>query len=99
MDKAVRYLRVSTEEQDENNQINAIDTFCKQKEWVIVNTYRDHGISAWKDDSKREAFNSMINDAKKGLFKHIVVFDLDRFSRQPEEDVLKLIKTLSLIIW
>jgi len=39
----------------------------------------------------------MVERAKKGEFEHIVVWNMDRFSRQPEEDVLKLTKMLSLI--
>jgi len=95
--RAVRYLRVSTEHQDENNQIKAIDKFCKEKGWKIVRTYRDHGKSAWKNDLRREEYQNMLKDAKKDMFEHIVVFDLDRFSRQPEQDVLDLVKNLRLM--
>jgi len=96
-DRAVRYLRVSTEHQDENNQIKAIDKFCEEKEWKIVNTYRDHGKSAWKNDLRRKDYQKMLEHAKQDKFDHIVVFDLDRFSRQPEQDVLDLVKNLRLM--
>src|SRR3989344_1941526 len=53
--------------------------------------------SAFKDESKREKFQEMLQRAEKGEFKHIVVWNMDRFSRQPEEEVLKLVKKLNLI--
>lgn len=96
MDKCVRYLRVSTLKQDESNQIRAIDEFIKEKGWKCIRTYRDHGVSAYKD-VKRKDFERMLRDAEKREFQHIVVFDLDRFSRRPEAEVLALIKNLRLV--
>lgn len=95
MDKCVRYLRVSTLKQDENNQIRAIDVFIKEKGWKLIRTYRDR-LSAYQENVTRPDFERMIRDAEKREFQHIVVFDLDRFSRQPEGEVLSLIKNLRL---
>ena len=97
MEKAVRYLRVSTDQQDENNQISAIDKYCEERDWKIVDTYRDHGVSAYKDDTKREEFQKMLKDAETSDWTHIVVFDLDRFSRQDEDVVIRQIKKLRLL--
>jgi len=97
MNRAVRYLRVSTEKQNEENQRRAIDEFIESKGWKVVGEYKDHGKSAYKDDAKRKDFQRMIKDAKQRKFEHIVCFNLDRFSRQPENEVLDLIKTLRLI--
>ena len=38
----------------------------------------------------------MIKRAENQEFNHIVVWNMDRFSRQPEEEVLKLVKKLNL---
>jgi len=95
-DRAVKYLRVSTAKQDEENQRSAIEKFIKEKDWDDVGEYKDH-VSAYKDDTKRKNYQNMITDAKQKKFEHIVCFNLDRFSRQPEGDVLDLIKTLRLI--
>jgi DNA invertase Pin-like site-specific DNA recombinase len=97
MNRAVRYLRVSTEEQNEDNQIRAVDEYIKKNGWELVDTYRDHGVSAYKEDVRRPDFERMITDAKKKKFEHIVVFNLDRFSRQKEQEVLNLLKTLRMV--
>ena len=39
----------------------------------------------------------MIKRAEQGEFNHIVAWNMDRFSRQHEEEVLKLVKKLNLI--
>jgi len=97
MDRAVKYLRVSTIEQDEENQRRAIEEFIKEKGWKDVGEYIDHGKSAYKDDAKRKDYQRMLTDAKQRQFEHIVCFNLDRFSRQDENEVLDLIKNLRLI--
>lgn len=94
---AVPYLRVSTDKQDETYQIQYIEQFIKEQGWAQGSTYRDSGISAYKENIKREDFDRMIDDAKKRKFKHIVVYDLDRFSRKKPQEVLDLIKKLRLM--
>jgi len=95
-DKAAIYLRVSTDVQDEENQLKDCRDLCESEGWEIVEIFRDHGISAYKDIDRPD-FNRMIKDARKKRFDHIVVFSLDRFSRQPPADVLELIKELRLV--
>lgn len=94
---AVPYLRVSTDKQDEEHQIQYIDRFIKKQGWIKGETYRDHGISAYKDTATRPDFERMLNDAKENKFQHIVVYDLDRFSRKEPQEVLGLIKKLRLM--
>jgi len=93
--KAIIYNRVSTTEQEPELQEKECEEFCKSKEWQIVDILREKA-SAFKDEAKREKFNLMIERAKKREFNHIVVWNMDRFSRQPEEQVLELVKKLSL---
>jgi DNA invertase Pin-like site-specific DNA recombinase len=94
--KAIIYNRVSTTEQNPELQIKECVEFCKSKDWKVIDILQEQA-SAFKDESKREKFNQMIQRAEKGEFKHIVVWNMDRFSRQPEEEVLKLVKKLNLI--
>jgi DNA invertase Pin-like site-specific DNA recombinase len=96
-DKAIIYNRVSTTEQNPELQLKECAEFCKSKGWEIVGEPLQEQASAFKDESKREKFNQMLQRAEKGEFKHIVVWNMDRFSRQPEEEVLKLVKKLNLI--
>jgi len=97
VDKAVIYIRVSTDEQDPKNQLADCIKYCKEKGWEILRIYEDKGISAYKENVRRPQFEQMLEDAKKREFQHIVVFDLDRFSRQEEIKVLEQIKTLRML--
>lgn len=96
MDKAVIYNRVSTKGQEEELQFPKCLELIKKNNWEYIETYQEKE-SAFKDDSKRTEFNRMIEDAKLKKFNKIVVWNMDRFSRQPEEEVLKLTKILSLM--
>ena len=96
MDKAIIYNRVSTKEQNPELQIKECEELCKSKGWEVIDRLQEEK-SAFKDDSKREKFNQMLQRAQRGEFNHIVVWNMDRFSRQPEEEVLKLVKKLNLM--
>jgi len=62
---------------------------------TIINTYKDEGKSASKDVEKRTSFLKMIDDAKKGLFEVVLVYKLDRFSRN-DYDIAMFRHELSL---
>jgi len=96
MNKAIIYNRVSTTEQNPELQIKECEELCKSKGWEIIDRLQEQA-SAFKDESKRDKFNQMLQRAEKQEFNHIVVWNMDRFSRQPEEEVLKLVKKLNLI--
>lgn len=80
------YVRVSSEEQVEGYSIDAQREKCLAKaannEWVVYKVYEDPGFSA-KDDH-RPAFMQMMNDARHGMFKSIIVHKLDRLMRNVE---------------
>ena len=80
------YVRVSSEEQVEGFSIDAQREKCLAKaagnEWVVYKIYEDPGFSA-KDDH-RPAFLQMMSDARRGLFKSIIVHKLDRLMRNVE---------------
>jgi len=96
-EKAVIYLRVSTDEQTEESQLEPCKNYCKEKGWGVIKIYRDHGKSAYKEDKYRPEFMKMLEDAKKREFQHIVVFAMDRFSRQPPVRVLEMVRELSVL--
>ena len=96
-EKAVIYLRVSTDEQTEESQLEPCKNYCKEKGWEVIKIYRDHGKSAYKEDKYRPEFMKMLEDAKKRDFQHIVVFAMDRFSRQPPVRVLEMVRELSVL--
>ena len=96
MEKAIIYNRTSTIDQNPGLQVQECRDFCKLKGWEVVDELEEQE-SAFKEDSKRKVFQSMIERGKKGEFNHIVVWNMDRFSRQPEAHVLNQVKILSTI--
>lgn len=95
-EKAIIYNRVSTKEQSPELQVQACKEYVASKGWQLIDVLEEKA-SAYKDETKRIIFNQMIERAKKNEFNHIVVWNMDRFSRQPEVEVLNLIKNLSLL--
>ncbi|KHL95865.1 recombinase [Paenibacillus sp. IHB B 3415] len=80
--KVGRYGRFSGDNQREESidaQLRAIEAYCKQKGYVIVETYIDRAKSATSD--KRPEFQRMIADSGNNKFDFIIVHKLDRFSR------------------
>ena len=78
------YKRVSSIEQVKGYSLDGQDhtllRHCKFNNYVIYKIYSDEGISA-KDMKHRPGMLEMLSDAKKGLFKKIIVWKLSRFAR------------------
>ncbi len=80
MSKVAVYYRVSTNKQDFESQKQEIEAYLSQHNPESVVVYSDHGISG-KASAKRPEFERMLLDAQSGEFDTIVVYKLDRFSR------------------
>lgn len=77
--KVALYARVSTDEQTEQNQVPILENWAGQRGYEIAKIYRDMG-SAWqKADQKR--LSQLQEDAHRGLFNMVLVWDLDRLTR------------------
>gem|GEM_PF-153203 len=87
MDKlipAVGYVRVSSDEQVEGFSLEAqeekIKAFAISQDYHLVEIYCDEGYSA--KDLSRPGIKKLIEDAKKGKFRIILVYRLDRLTRR-----------------
>ncbi len=80
MKKVVFYLRVSTQEQGENETIQTQLAKLKEKykNEKVIKEYRDVCSGAYL---QREGLNQLREDAKKRLFDVIGIYALDRLSR------------------
>ena len=87
------YVRVSTQGQDTESQLQAIKTAIEKSGDVLVNVYKDHGISGAKGRDQRPALDQMLNDAKAQKFDKVVVFSIDRLGRSLP-DLLESMKLL-----
>ena len=79
---AVAYLRRSTDKQEQSlgDQRSEIARFANERGYDMVGEYVDDAISG-TSASKRPGFRRMINDAKRGNFRAVIVWNSDRFSR------------------
>lgn len=78
----VIYARYSSHNQTEcsiDGQLKECEEYAKRNNYNIVGSYIDRAKSGTKDD--REQFLQMIADSKKGLFKGVITYQLDRFAR------------------
>jgi len=81
---AVLYLRYSSDKQTEQSiegQQRVCEDYCNSKGIEIIDVYIDRALSASKNTEKREAFQQMIRDSEKKNFEAVIVYKLDRFSR------------------
>lgn len=81
---AVLYLRYSSDRQTEQSiegQDRICTAFAEQNDYTIVRRYIDRATSAFKDTDKRTEFQRMIRDSEKQDFDTVIVYALDRFSR------------------
>ncbi|GMB00881.1 recombinase family protein [Pelosinus sp. IPA-1] len=87
------YVRVSTEEQAKSGYSLADQLRrCKEKAGcTIVNEYIDDGYSG--EFMERPALDELRNDLHKGLIKTVIVYDLDRLSRETDH-LLILVKEI-----
>ena len=80
--KAVIYARYSSDSQREESiegQIRERTEYAQRSNITILTSYIDRALSARAAD--RPEFQRMIRDSEKGLFDTVLVWKLDRFSR------------------
>jgi DNA invertase Pin-like site-specific DNA recombinase len=79
MKKAVAiYARVSTDRQTVDMQIHELKEYIKRRGWHLHREFIDQGYSG--SDTKRPAFQDMMNEAKKRKFDVLLVWKPDRLS-------------------
>ncbi len=91
------YVRVSTEEQAEEGfsiqaQLETLRSYARQHRYIVFKEYIDEGISG-KSIDKRFALQQMLEDSKKGLFHEVIVWKINRISRN-QLDLLQIVDTL-----
>ena len=80
--KAVIYARFSSSSQTEQSiegQLTVCHDYAEREGYMIVGEYIDRAISGRSDE--RPDFQRMISDARSGGFQYVLVYKLDRFSR------------------
>src|SRR5713226_3551974 len=76
--RAAVYARVSTFDQEPENQLQELRRYVEARGWT-AQEYTDKGVSGAKD--KRPALDELVRDAKRRKFDVLVCWRLDRLGR------------------
>jgi DNA invertase Pin-like site-specific DNA recombinase len=85
--RAAIYARVSTLDQEPENQLGELRRYVAARDWTAVE-YVDKGVSGAKD--KRPALDELVRDAKRRRFDVLVCWRLDRLGRNLRHLILLL---------
>ena len=87
--KAVIYARYSSDNQREESiegQIRECQSFAERKGYTVIRTYIDRAFSGTRADNRPE-FQQMISDSTLREFQYVIVWKIDRFSRDKFDSV------------
>ena len=76
--RAAIYARVSTLDQEPENQLIQLRRYVEERQWTVTE-YVDKGVSGAKDS--RPALDRLLRDAKRREFNVLVCWRLDRLGR------------------
>jgi DNA invertase Pin-like site-specific DNA recombinase len=77
--KAAIYARVSTLDQQPENQLAELRRYVAARGWTEAVEYVDHGVSG--SEIRRPALDRLVSDAKRRRFDVVVCWRLDRLGR------------------
>lgn len=92
--RAALWLRVSTDNRGQDPQLQRrdLEIVCEQRGWEIATVYEVEESAFGR--TPREQFKAMLEDARKGKFDVLVVWSMDRFSREGEWSVSRIMAAL-----
>lgn len=97
MTKAGVWLRVSTDQQTASNQVPDVDRFTAHHGYEVAERY-EISESAWNGGKEggeyRKTLQQVLDDAWAGKFSVLVVWSLDRITREGAEGALRIIRQL-----
>src|SRR5665647_970050 len=79
--RAALYVRVSTDKQTVENQIEALTKVANARGWEIVATFNDAGISGAKGRKDRPGLDEMLKQAQRHKFDIVMAWAIDRVGR------------------
>jgi len=86
--RAGLYVRVSTFDQNPENQALELHQYAASRNWPTPQLYQDRGVSGTK--SSRPALNDLLRDARRRKLDVVVVWRLDRLGRSLRHLILVL---------
>ncbi|MDF7825834.1 recombinase family protein [Pontiellaceae bacterium B12227] len=93
--KAVIYLRVSTANQNPENQLRELQDYADAQEFDIVEIITDKGVSGSKSSKERAGLDKVLKMAHQKKYDVLLFWSLDRLSREGTAQTLDYLKTLT----
>jgi DNA invertase Pin-like site-specific DNA recombinase len=91
MNRAVIYARVSSQEQRARNtidsQLRELPALAARLGMTVLGTFADNGVSGAALLERRQGLLGMLERLKAGDVSHVLVYDLDRFTRHVRLDI------------
>ena len=91
MMKCAIYCRVSTNEQSVENQLPVLEQLCHHRGWQIIKIEQEEG-SAWHSGHQPK-LAALRQEARLGRFDILLIWALDRLSREGSAAILNLVNT------
>jgi DNA invertase Pin-like site-specific DNA recombinase len=83
------YARISLDRDGDELGVTRQEKDCRRlatdRGWRVVDVYVDNDLSASKRDIARPAYERMLTDIAGGRIDAVIVWDLDRLTRQPRQ--------------
>jgi len=86
------YCRISTDKQDNQNQLDQLRAFARTQGWNISKEYVD--VATGKNGD-REQFKALFSAASRREFELVLFWSLDRFSREGVFETLQYLQRLT----
>ena len=103
--RVAAYCRVSTDSEDQLNSFAAqnehyVEIINAHERWEMVDIYADEGISG-RSAKKRDDFQRLLNDCRKGKIDKVLVKSISRFARNTAECLaaIRELKALGISIF
>ena len=103
--RVAAYCRVSTDSEDQLNSFAAQQTYYndyirKHDSWQLAEIYADEGITG-TSAAKRDDFQRMLSDCRKGRIDKILVKSISRFARNTTEclETIRELKAMGISIF
>lgn len=87
--RVAAYCRVSSDSEDQQNSFAAQNAYYSElinsrEEWSMVDIYADEGITGTSAE-KRDDFQRLMQDCRKGLIDKVLVKSISRFARNTKD--------------
>lgn len=85
MAKVAFYARVSTDDQNCENQLRELRAVAKRQGWAVVAEYVDHGVSGGKGRDQRPQLDALLKAAVRREFDLVAAWSVDRLGRSLQD--------------